>query len=919
MFSRTSEDTDYFGFSEEDDFLSPNPGNRSISSLIVQSYTPRDIFQMMDDAGLFKPLPLKGITLSDIELRVDTSDMFVHKLYFHLAPVSFPFTMKPYTFSDYRDSINEKTGSEKGGKTDKKAALTSQASQTPQVLSTAYVSTPSYLFSFLDRQPPDTSSSFHGASAIVTEGKTVEKETANPPSQPGFFSRLFSRAFGQKKQDPPPQPSDQQASSTTAAPATGPVAISPPSISADSDNPGNAPDANATESVPTAFSDVLTSHSYPAESVQIEQIVSLPLHSSAVVFEHIHSPQQSTSISKPSIYDRLLAFLAIRYTPSLFITSLSSYQAFLSSILSLLNHSGLHSSQNLSSDNLTQTRQPHPSSLPSPSSLPPNTPQYLISLISCFDSLSSLSLACLTVEYLVMQNPLRTFAPAPSTSDYATQATTTSPSASSTHRHTHSRSSLSQTSQPSNVLAPATYPPLPGQRHPGLGIGRTFLPFIKAQNERKKRDLIISKPEFFHNAILYDEFHFLLPQAESWFLFLFWGVIKAIRGRGLSAVSYAIHLGCCWEECVIPREWALMEIEREKERENEGKEIGSTTKIIRDYEEKEGGVGAFFSSLIAGMRERSDEKSKQVERIPTPLTPSIGSTASAVSEIEERGNEELSFTQVLSPFYTPPPDETSTTDWTDLVVAQIPIRWHRMDFLFPSSSRTKKFFQGEWKKLVKEHTKSRFTNRHSKVVIDWDLFRKRDPNRPPTEFRTERRERKRTHINQTSTHTTPMRQHLEEEQMAEFEQIPRDDGDESLVDTAESDNMQSDESYEEEERDESGKDELKEMEAEQMEQSETPSIAIKQSPLGVLTEIQQMKQMEAYEKRRRNTEGKTRREEKRKEEERRRGEEEKSDSAGERNRTAGAVGSGGHNDEEGNTAPINSPDVGAVQDDQQNG
>ncbi|KAA6356720.1 MAG: hypothetical protein EZS28_047753, partial [Streblomastix strix] len=95
--------------------------------------------------------------------------------------------------------------------------------------------------------------------------------------------------------------------------------------------------------------------------------------------------------------------------------------------------------------------------------------------------------------------------------------------------------------------------PLPGQRRPGLGCGHQVLHMIKDISERKHRDLLSSRPEFFHNSIFYDEFHYITPQAESWFRFLFWQLMPFISTRGLSVVSFALHLGCVYEQCQIPK------------------------------------------------------------------------------------------------------------------------------------------------------------------------------------------------------------------------------------------------------------------------------------------------------------------------------------------------------------------------------
>lgn len=94
----------------------------------------------------------------------------------------------------------------------------------------------------------------------------------------------------------------------------------------------------------------------------------------------------------------------------------------------------------------------------------------------------------------------------------------------------------------------ADRPRLPGQRFPGLGIGREVMQMLKTQADRRHRDMLSNKPEFFHNALFYYEFHFVNPEREAYFLFLVQALQKFIADRGLAAVSFAVHCGCVAEE-----------------------------------------------------------------------------------------------------------------------------------------------------------------------------------------------------------------------------------------------------------------------------------------------------------------------------------------------------------------------------------
>ena len=57
-----------------------------------------------------------------------------------------------------------------------------------------------------------------------------------------------------------------------------------------------------------------------------------------------------------------------------------------------------------------------------------------------------------------------------------------------------------------------TKPQLPGQEHPGLGVGRIVEKMLITVAERRKRGGLLNIPEYFHNAYLYSPpFHFVNP------------------------------------------------------------------------------------------------------------------------------------------------------------------------------------------------------------------------------------------------------------------------------------------------------------------------------------------------------------------------------------------------------------------------
>jgi hypothetical protein len=91
---------------------------------------------------------------------------------------------------------------------------------------------------------------------------------------------------------------------------------------------------------------------------------------------------------------------------------------------------------------------------------------------------------------------------------------------------------------------PPSRPPLPGQQHPGLGLGREVLGLLALLCERLDLDGLWSVPKYFHNAALYSvRFHFADPTAEGRFL----AMRRDTRDRSLHEVSWAIAHGALLE------------------------------------------------------------------------------------------------------------------------------------------------------------------------------------------------------------------------------------------------------------------------------------------------------------------------------------------------------------------------------------
>jgi hypothetical protein len=88
-------------------------------------------------------------------------------------------------------------------------------------------------------------------------------------------------------------------------------------------------------------------------------------------------------------------------------------------------------------------------------------------------------------------------------------------------------------------------PALPGQTHPGLGIGRRLLSRLLAWSYDWGKDALVNYPAYYHNAVIYSRlFRFLSPRRE--------GRVCALRRDleplGLTDASWAVEQGRVVEE-----------------------------------------------------------------------------------------------------------------------------------------------------------------------------------------------------------------------------------------------------------------------------------------------------------------------------------------------------------------------------------
>jgi hypothetical protein len=100
---------------------------------------------------------------------------------------------------------------------------------------------------------------------------------------------------------------------------------------------------------------------------------------------------------------------------------------------------------------------------------------------------------------------------------------------------------------------PPGRPRMPGQKHPGLGVGNKVMVMLAMLGEKLGTEGLANTPEYPHNAVLYSpRFMYLDPEAE--------GKLKALKrdlsGFSLADASWGIVLGCVTEErSGQPFEW----------------------------------------------------------------------------------------------------------------------------------------------------------------------------------------------------------------------------------------------------------------------------------------------------------------------------------------------------------------------------
>ncbi len=125
--------------------------------------------------------------------------------------------------------------------------------------------------------------------------------------------------------------------------------------------------------------------------------------------------------------------------------------------------------------------------------------------------------------------------------------------------------------------------PLPGQKHPGLNLGRKIIDLFVYLARLNHNDGILAFPAYFHNALLFSkDFYFVNPEKKA--------EVEAIRKSfpqvHFKQLAWAVHLNCVKDKENKPYEWTAEE------------QILPLNKEMKDYFESKKYQQTFEQSLI---------------------------------------------------------------------------------------------------------------------------------------------------------------------------------------------------------------------------------------------------------------------------------------------------------------------------------
>lgn len=98
--------------------------------------------------------------------------------------------------------------------------------------------------------------------------------------------------------------------------------------------------------------------------------------------------------------------------------------------------------------------------------------------------------------------------------------------------------------------------PLPGQKHPGLNLGRKITKLFIYLARLNHNDGILAYPAYFHNALLFSRnFHFVNPEKKAEVEV----IRKSFPGLSFKPLAWAVHLNCLKDREGKTYEWSAEE------------------------------------------------------------------------------------------------------------------------------------------------------------------------------------------------------------------------------------------------------------------------------------------------------------------------------------------------------------------------
>jgi len=99
-------------------------------------------------------------------------------------------------------------------------------------------------------------------------------------------------------------------------------------------------------------------------------------------------------------------------------------------------------------------------------------------------------------------------------------------------------------------------PPLPGQQHPGLGLGKKVVDLFVYLARLTRKDGLLAFPAYFHNALLFSRyFYFLNPEKYAEVL----AVEKAFPKIPFKHLAWIVHFNCLKQDNDKTYEWKAEE------------------------------------------------------------------------------------------------------------------------------------------------------------------------------------------------------------------------------------------------------------------------------------------------------------------------------------------------------------------------